>query len=157
MAKGKKSTEEIEDIPDEDLEDDFFSDSDEDLPDLSEVTENGEEIGSEEETDEFPLEEEEEEIKDYKFLKARLLEVNNNNHRIEFIGVSHGFLNYLIFKLLKEKGVTYAAYKETTLNPAVLTVITDGSIHIRKILKNACANMKAEVLSLKENVQKTIN
>ena len=107
-----------------------------------------------------PMEEEEieEEIrKDYKYLKARILEKNNNIYQIEFLGISHGFLNYLSSKIMHEKGVNYSAYKETSLSPPVLTVVTDGTISIQKILKSTCKVMKSNISSLKKAIAGSID
>lgn len=114
-----------------------------------------EEETEEEETEEEEIEEEEieeEKRKDYKYLKARILEQHNNIYQIEFLGISHGFLNYLSSKLLNEKGVNYSAYKETSLSPPVLTVVTDGTLSIQKILKNTCKEMKSNISSLKKAI-----
>ena len=77
MAK-KKTTAEKTDITDDELEVDLFEED----PEISE--DSSSEIQIEE--DEIVFEEEftEEEEKDYKHVKARLLDVNNNIYRIEF-------------------------------------------------------------------------
>jgi DNA-directed RNA polymerase subunit L len=134
----------------------------------SKVSENSEEdkvedsslIEEEEDETSPPIEEEEieeEKRKDYKYLKARILEQHNNIYQIEFLGISHGFLNYLSSKLIDEKGVNYSAYKETSLSPPVLTVVTDGTLSIQKILKNTCKEMKSNISSLKKAIATSIN
>jgi DNA-directed RNA polymerase subunit L len=149
MAK-KKTTAEKSDITDDELEDDLF----EEEPDL--IDDSSSEMQIEE--DEIVLEEEfiEEEEKDYKHVKARLLDVNNNIYRVEFKGVSHGFLNYLSSKILHVSGVNYSAYKETSLNPPILTVVTDGSVTLKKIFKETNKIMKDEWTSLKKNVEASV-
>ena len=162
MAKKKTAQEKNADAIDKVIEVDLFDDSD------NEISENSEEEVVEtsaliegEEIEESPLiddEEIEEEIrKDYKYLKARILEQHNNIYQIEFLGISHGFLNYLSSKLIGEKGVNYSAYKETSLSPPVLTVVTDGTISIQKILKNTCKEMKSNISSLKKAIAGSIN
>ncbi len=151
MAKKKTEQKKNADAIDKELEVDLFDDSG------NEISEN-----SEEEVVEtsalIEVEEIEEEIrKDYKYLKARILEQHNNIYQIEFLGISHGFLNYLSSKLIDEKGVNYSAYKETSLSPPVLTVVTDGTISIQKILKNTCKGMKSNISSLKKAIAGSIN
>jgi DNA-directed RNA polymerase subunit L len=96
------------------------------------------------------VEEETEQLKDYKHLKARLIEQKNNSYRIEFIDASHGFLNFLTNILLKEKGVEYAAYKKTSLGNPIMTIITDGSVSVKKILQNSGKKIKDELNAIQE-------
>jgi DNA-directed RNA polymerase subunit L len=84
-------------------------------------------------------------MKDYKHLKARLIEQKKDTYRIEFIDASHGFLNFLSNILLKEKGVKYSAYKKTSLGNPIMTIITDGSVSIKKILQNAGKKINDEL------------
>ncbi len=95
-------------------------------------------------------EDEPEQIKDYKHLKARLIEQKKNSYRIEFIDASHGFLNYLTNILLKEKGVEYAAYKKTSLGNPIMTIITDGSVSVKKILQNSGKKINDELNAIQE-------
>ena len=106
----------------------------------------------EKEEDEILLgvEEEAEQLKDYKHLKARLIEENNNSYRIEFIDASHGFLNFLTNILLKQKGVEYAAYKKTSLGNPIMTIITDGSVSVKKILQNSGKKINDELNAIQE-------
>jgi DNA-directed RNA polymerase subunit L len=99
----------------------------------------------EDEEEEILVEEEQEEMKDYKHLKARLIEQKKDTYRIEFIDASHGFLNFLSNILLKEKGVKYSAYKKTSLGNPIMTIITDGSVSIKKILQNAGKKINDEL------------
>ncbi len=96
------------------------------------------------------LEEAPEQLKDYKHLKARLIEQKKNSYRIEFIDASHGFLNFLTNILLKEKTVEYAAYKKTSLGNPVLTMITDGSISVKKLLQNAGKKINDELNAIQD-------
>ena len=95
-------------------------------------------------------EDEPEQLKDYKHLKARLIEQKKNSYRIEFIDASHGFLNYLTNILLKEKGVEYAAYKKTSLGNPIMTIITDGSVSVKKILQNSGKKINDELNAIQE-------
>ncbi|TFG17661.1 MAG: hypothetical protein EU530_10305 [Promethearchaeota archaeon] len=112
------------------------------------------ENGSEELKDEEDLfleqEEEPEQLKDYKHLKARLIEQKKNSYRIEFIDASHGFLNFLTNILLKEKAVEYAAYKKTSLGNPILTMITDGSISVKKLLQTAGKKINDELNAIRD-------
>ena len=118
-------------------------------------TEEIKEESEENSEDELILEEEEEqeELKDYKHLKARLIEQKNNSFRIEFIDASHGFLNFLTNILLKEKGVEYAAYKKTSLENPIMTIITDGSGSVKTILQSACKKIDNELKAIKSAFQ----
>ena len=95
-------------------------------------------------------EDEPEQIKDYKHLKARLIEQKKNSYQIEFIDASHGFLNFLTNILLKEKGVEYAAYKKTSLGNPIMTIITDGSVSVKKILQNSGKKINDELNAIQE-------
>ena len=112
------------------------------------------EEGSEELKDEEDIlleeEEEPEQLKDYKHLKARLIEQKKNSYRIEFIDAYHGFLNFLTNILLEEKAVEYAAYKKTSLGNPVMTIITDGSITIKKILQTAGKKINDELNAIQD-------
>ena len=115
------------------------------------------EDGSEELTDdEDVLLEEEEQLKDYKHLKARLIEQKKNSYRIEFIDASHGFLNFLTNILLKEKTVEYAAYKKTSLGNPIMTIITDGSVSIKKILQTAGKKINDELNAIQDALKTAI-
>lgn len=94
--------------------------------------------------------------KDYKYLKASLISHTGNIFKIQIEGESHSLLNNLCNNLLKIKGIEYAAYKETSIEPAVLTIITDGSIDLRKTLKATTSEMKKEFIELKKLVSKSI-
>ncbi len=124
------------------------------------VDEQPNENGSEELKDEEEIllgeEEEPEQIKDYKHLKARLIEQKKNSYRIEFIDASHGFLNYLTNILLKEKGVEYAAYKKTTLGNPIMTIITDGSISVKKILQVSGKKINDELNAIQDAFSSSI-
>jgi len=101
-------------------------------------------------------EEEQEQLKDYKHLKARLIEQKKNTYRIEFIDASHGFLNFITNILLKENGLEYAAYKKTSLENPVMTIITDGTISVKKILENAGKKIDAELNAIQKAFQSEI-
>jgi DNA-directed RNA polymerase subunit L len=109
-------------------------------------------------TDTVPYKKETPEVpkKDYKYLKGRLLSQTGNIYKIQVEGESHTLLNNLCIKLLSTKGVEYAAYKETSIDPAVLTIITDGKIDVKKTLKAVTADMKKEFVELKKLVSKTV-
>jgi len=91
-----------------------------------------------------------EQIKDYKHLKARLIEQKKNSYRIEFIDASHGFLNFLTNILLKEKAVEYAAYKKTSLGNPIMTLITDGSVSVKKLLQTAGKKINEELDAIQD-------
>lgn len=94
--------------------------------------------------------EEAEPLKDYKHLKARLIEQKKNTYQIEFIDASHGFLNFLTNILLKEKGVEYAAYKKTSLGNPIMTIITDGAVSVKKILQNSGKKINDELNAIQD-------
>ena len=101
-------------------------------------------------------EEEPEQLKDYKHLKARLIEQKKNSYRIEFIDASHGFLNFLTNILLKQKGVEYAAYKKTSLGNPIMTIITDGSVSVKKILQISGKKIMDELNAIQEAFKSAI-
>ena len=82
-----------------------------------------------------------------------MIEQKNNSHRIEFIDASHGFLNFLTNILLKEKGVEYAAYKKTSLENPIMTIITDGTASVKKILQNSCKKINNELKAIQDAFQ----
>lgn len=164
MAKkktAKKETEtpeeEIPEEEDEELENLMFGDSgdsDEDTPSSS--ANQGETPGDSGSFSDLEDEAEEEQEKDdYRHLKARYIEKFGDSHSVEFKGVSHGFLNYLVSILLKDKGVKYSAYKETSIHPPVLSLILDDKKTVTKTLLSACDVMEKEVQDLKNAIEKT--
>ncbi|MHA1819473.1 MAG: RpoL/Rpb11 RNA polymerase subunit family protein [Promethearchaeota archaeon] len=98
----------------------------------------------------------EEEEKTFKFLRARIEERNGNFYTIRIKGASHTFLNYITTKLLDEKGVEYAAYKLTTLEPPRLSIIIDGSVPLKTILLSVTKKMKDEIKELKKVINANI-
>lgn len=149
MAKKKTTAKkDTNEVSDEDIESQLLGDDDGEA-----------EVKPEDELDDdlfSDLEEEEIEIKDYEYVKARLLERENNLYKVEFLGVSHGFLNYIIEKLLKVESVEFAAYKETSLSPPILTVKIIGKKTIKKAIQEAVVMMKTELKSLKKEIKASI-
>ncbi|QEE14257.1 RpoL/Rpb11 RNA polymerase subunit family protein [Promethearchaeum syntrophicum] len=83
--------------------------------------------------------------RDFKYLKISVeQEENGTEFYVHVIHQSHGFMNYLITKVLKCKGVEFAAYKNTSLEPPVMYVRTDGSKEIKNILKEALKLMRID-------------
>ena len=171
MAKKKTSKKtEPEETSDEELEDSLLGGDDEAEKEPEVVVEKKKKTSkaAPEEAEAAPVEapseepsapslpEEEKVKKDYKYLKSKLLSEHFNTYRIEFVGESHGFLNLLNSKALQEKGVVFSAYKETSIDPPVLTVVTDGSITAMKVLNNVAESMKKDFLELKKVVSQTI-
>jgi DNA-directed RNA polymerase subunit L len=175
MAKKKSSKKtETEEVSDEQLEDSLLG-GDEGAPKEPEVVEEKKkkstktiEFNAETAPIEAPSEvpsdaaivpslpEEETKKKDYKYMKVKLLSEHFNTYRIEFENESHGFLNLLNTKVLNEKGITFSAYKETSIDPPVLTVVTDGSVTAMKVLNNVAESMKKDFNDLKKAVSQSI-
>ncbi|WP_371806281.1 RpoL/Rpb11 RNA polymerase subunit family protein [Candidatus Lokiarchaeum ossiferum] len=88
--------------------------------------------------------EDEEMVKDWKYLKLSLEQENTNNYYLHVNHQSHGFMNYLVSKVLKCNGVSFAAYKNTSLSPANIYIRTDGTRDIKLILKEAVKLMRTE-------------
>ncbi len=83
--------------------------------------------------------------RDFKYLKISVeQEENETEFYVHVVHQSHGFMNYLITKVLKCKGVEFAAYKNTSLEPPVMYVRTDGSKDIKNILKEALKLMRID-------------
>ena len=79
-------------------------------------------------------------------------EENGTEFYVHIIHQSHGFMNYLITKVLKCKGVEFAAYKNTSLEPPVMYIRTDGKKEIKNILKEAIKLMKIDFNGMKNAV-----
>ena len=62
-------------------------------------------------------------------------------------------MNYLITKILKCKGVEFAAYKITSLEPPTMYIRTDGTKDIKNILKEALKLMKIDWKGMGNAVQ----
>ena len=83
--------------------------------------------------------------RDFKYLKISIeQEENGTEFYVHVIHQSHGFMNYLVTKVLKCKGVEFTAYKNTSLEPPVLYVRTDGTKEIKNILKEALKLMRID-------------
>ena len=94
-------------------------------------------------------EEEHEEIhKDYKHLDVAIDEMDTNEYVVHVLHQSHGFMNYMISKVLSIKGVTYAAYKLTSLEPPKMRIRPDGSKDIKAVLKEVAKKMNIELKGL---------
>ena len=92
--------------------------------------------------------------RDFKYLKISVeQEENGTEFYVHVIHQSHGFMNYLITKVLKCKGVEFAAYKNTSLEPPVMYVRTDGSKEIKNILKEALKLMRIDWKGMGNAVQ----
>lgn len=92
--------------------------------------------------------------RDFKYLKISIeQEENGTEFYVHVIHQSHGLMNYLITKVLKCKGVEFAAYKNTSLEPPVMYVRTDGSKDIKNILKEALKLMKIDWKGMGNAVQ----
>jgi len=86
--------------------------------------------------------------KDYKHLDVQIEEIDPNNYVVHVLHQSHGYINYLESKIMKIKGVSYAAYKVTSLDPPNINVILDGSKDIKTVLKEAAKQMRIELKGL---------
>ncbi|MHA1721008.1 MAG: RpoL/Rpb11 RNA polymerase subunit family protein [Promethearchaeota archaeon] len=83
--------------------------------------------------------------RDFKYLKIAIeQEGTENEYYVHVKHQSHGLMNYLITKVLKCKGVDFAAYKNTSLEPPVMYIRTDGSRDIKNILKEALKLMRID-------------
>jgi DNA-directed RNA polymerase subunit L len=83
--------------------------------------------------------------RDFKYLKISVeQERNGTEFYVHIQHQSHGFMNYLVTKVLKCKGVEFTAYKNTSLEPPVLYVRTDGTKEIKNILKEALKLMRID-------------
>lgn len=144
----KKKADSTDDMDEEDLEALMYSDGGSEAPGEEEIIDESETIDI--------IEEENEEIKDYKFMKAELIGTKGNVHRIRITDADHGFLNLLSAKLLATEGVEYAAYKATSLDPPIMTVMTEGKTKLITVLKKASEAMKKETEDLRKIVTKSI-
>ena len=89
--------------------------------------------------------EEEESKKDYKYVGLSISEDAPNEWTMYVKNQGHGFCNYLVSKILKIKGINYAAYKLTSLEPAKFLIRSDGTKDIKGILKEAVKLMQIEI------------
>ena len=62
-------------------------------------------------------------------------------------------LSFIVTKALKCKGVEFAAYKNTSLEPPVMYVRTDGTKEIKNILKEALKLMRIDWKGMGNAVQ----
>ncbi len=85
-----------------------------------------------------------EEVKDYKYLKLMLEQLSEREYELHIKHQSHGFMNYLVSKVIKCSGVDFAAYKNTSLAPPVLYIRIDGTKDIKNVLREAIKIMKTE-------------
>jgi len=164
MAKKKQKKEEIE----EDLDEGLFGDDS--LDDIGIV--DSEEFMGEGEGPAIPAdfkvpdekldverrlkrklsEELEETQENYKHLQVNIISLGKNEYMVIIRHQGHGFLNYFTSKILKIKGVEYAAYKVTNLDHPRIYIHTDGSKEIKNILKEAVKKMKIELKGLRNAV-----
>ena len=155
---GKKKTAE------NDLDKEAFSELDnkEELEELRKEEQKASEITSSTTSDEVSpddlaerlSEELAEPQRDFKYLKISVEEEKNGTEfYVHIRHQSHGFMNYLVTKVLKCKGVEFTAYKNTSLEPPVLYVRTDGTKEIKNILKEALKLMRIDWKGMGNAVQ----
>jgi len=96
--------------------------------------------------------EEETEPQNYKYLQLALEQNQENEFFLHVKHQSHGFMNYMVSLLLKTPGVSYAAYKLTSLAPAVIYIRIDGTRDIKGILKETIQKMRTEWKGMKNAV-----
>lgn len=142
MVGKKKSID--EELDEEFLEEDIDSDLDSDIPSEKSKDELAEMLSSQ-------LEEEISQ-QDYKYLKLYIEQESKFEYYVTVEHQSHGFMNYLVSKVLKCAGVEFAAYKLTSLDPAKLYIRIDPSRDIKTILKEALVKMKTEWKGMKNAV-----
>lgn len=83
--------------------------------------------------------------RDFKYLKISVeKEENETEFYVHVKHQSHGFMNYLVTKVLKCKGIEFVAYKNTSLEPPVMYIRTDGTKEIKNILKEALKLMRID-------------
>ena len=91
------------------------------------------------------LESEEYIQKDYKYMQLAI----EKQYEVEYLIIikhqSHGFLNYMVTKILKVKGVQFAAYKITTLEDPRIIVHLDGTKDIKAVIKESIKHMRIEL------------
>ena len=149
MAKKK-----AEETTKDELDDEFFGDDSESLKDLQEEDASLEVVESAPSAEDTPADtdaedlssllEEEIILKDYKHLTVEVEQDGDERYVITIDHQSHGFMNYFVSKILKVKGVTFAAYKLTSLEPAKLKVHLDGSKDILTVMKESQKLMSIE-------------
>ncbi len=161
IIMGKKKTAE------KDLDDDAFSELDnkEELEDLRKEEQKAKassDIESSTTSDDTSSEDLAERLsqeliepqRDFKYLKISVeQEENGTEFYLHVRHQSHGFMNYLVTKALKCKGVEFAAYKNTSLEPPVMYVRTDGTKEIKNILKEALKLMRIDWKGMGNAVQ----
>jgi DNA-directed RNA polymerase subunit L len=145
MAKKKTADEELDEEL-LDVEDDFEELDGIDLEDSTAKTKD--------ELAELLSSQLEEEIKgiEYKFLEVSIERENETEYYITIKHQSHGFMNYLVSKVLKCKDVEFAAYKATSLAPPKLYIRTTPDHDIKVILKEALTLMRTEWKGMKNAV-----
>jgi DNA-directed RNA polymerase subunit L len=81
----------------------------------------------------------------FRHVKVQIFELAKNEFKVVIVNQSHGFCNFLVSKVLNIPGVLYAAYKLTSLEPAMMNIKTDGSKDIKKILREATEKMRDDL------------
>lgn len=90
--------------------------------------------------------------RDFKYLKISIDQHNDIEYYVHVKHQSHGFMNYLVTKTLKCKGVDFAAYKNTSMEPPVLYIRVDGTKSIKNIIKEAIKLMRIDWKGMKNAV-----
>jgi len=90
----------------------------------------------------------------FKYFKPYVIEQRDNITRIKFENATHTFMDLLASTLLRTEGVEYSAYKLTSLEPAVLTLITKEGYSYKQVIKSALNTLKTEILDLDKAIKK---
>lgn len=90
--------------------------------------------------------------RDYKYLKVHIEQESEFEYYITVEHQSHGFMNYMVSKMLKCSGVEFCAYKQTSFDPPKMYVRLDKSRDIKGVLREALTKMKTEWKGMKNAV-----
>lgn len=96
--------------------------------------------------------EETEKKRDYKHLEINIEEIAKDEYIVYILHQSHGFLNYMVSKLLKIKGVVFAAYKISSIDHPNIYIKIDGTKDIKNILNEVIKIMRIEIGGLKNAI-----
>ena len=95
------------------------------------------------------------ESKNYKYLELSILQSTDNEFDVIIKHQTHGFLNYMVSKIIQCKGVAFVAYQHLSIADPKIYIRTDGKRDVKDILKEAIKYARTEWKGMKNAIEAT--
>ena len=93
--------------------------------------------------------------KAYKYLELAILQNSDNEFDVIIKHQTHGFLNYMVSKIIQCKGVAFVAYQHLSIADPKIYIRTDGKREIKDILKEAIKYARVDWKGMRNAIEAT--